>query len=297
MEPQPKDDPTITMEQETAYIELGEMAVGTIEAGPDQQERLEECIERIARGEFHKGITSGVILPARCVDGRSPAVGAAPLAPNAAGGTESLFVADDLTTKRFASQDGSTASGYANTLEVLRSEGYEVGGHTDSHARGDASGCGANDKLPRIYQYITERGDTLQAMAAQLGVIVPADIHELITSSARARTIFSSGAELLTLLKENAKEVYVDSLEGEHNEVVAVINKRPGTTLDRDALQAVFGPDYQAFNVDAWSFNEAARATSLTPEEAQQKAIAMVYYNLATTLVLAGSKMRIVTME
>jgi hypothetical protein len=78
---------------------------------------------------------------------------------------------------------------------------------------------------------------------------------------------------------------------------VAVINKRQDTTLDRNALAAEFGSDYQAFNVDAWAFEEAARVTSLSDEEVKQKIAAMTFYNLATTLVLAGSKMRVVVIE
>lgn len=290
-------------ERETiAYME-SQFATGKIEAGPDQQERLDEITERLKSGEFHRDIDwdaefwGMVMLLARCVDGRVPEDGANPLAPNAAGGTETIFVADDLTTKRYASEDGTTLGGYSNVVAALKAKKYVVGGHTGSHAEGEKSDCGANDRLEAIYAYMAENPEALRDMAAALGVDVPQDAHDMIIGNASARTQFSAGKELLDVLRENAREEFVDKLHGDHKEVVAAINKRAGTTLDRDALRAEFGEDYEAFNVDVWAFEEAARATSFTEEEVQQKVVAMVYYNLATTMVLVGKKMRIVVVE
>jgi hypothetical protein len=209
---------TIAIDQERIgerieFMELGEAAQGAIEAGPNQQERLQEITERLGRGEFHTEIDWNVdqeMLLARCVDGRIPKDGANPLAPNSAGGTESIFVADDLTTKRYAAKDGSTLGGYANVTKALSLKGYAVGGHTDSHAHGEKSGCGANDKLPAIYQYMAENGDLLQALAEKLGVDVSDDTKETLVRNAAARGQFSEGAELLGVLKENADEKFVD---------------------------------------------------------------------------------------
>lgn len=279
------------------FITLGSDAIGTIQAHANQQERLDEVTERLAHGEFHKAIAENKAIPARCVDGRSLKDGSHPLAPNAAGATESIFVADDLTVKRFVGKDDTTLQGYTKTIQVLKEAGYEVGGHTDTHAEAPLSGCGANDKLPQIYEYIARRGDTLRSVPSQLGVAVPDETHEMIIRRARERTQFSPGIALFTKLCEEAGSDFIDYLDGAHKEVVAVINKRAGTTLDRQALKEEFGSNYQAFNVDVWSFARAARMTSLAPEEAIQKEIAMLYYNLATTFVLAGPKMRVVTLE
>lgn len=279
------------MEAKVTYIELGDAAEGVIEAGPGQQERLDELTKRLGSGEFH--VPTDGTLPCGCVDGRPGGA----LRPNAAGGTETVFVADDLTTKRLAAEDGSTCGAYRNTVQLLQERGFDVGCHTDDHAHGDASGCGANDKLPAIYSYMTRKGDVLRQTAELLGVSVDDATHTLITGNAVARTEFSAGAELLTALREQAGDEAVDPLEGNHLEVAAVINKRPGTTLDRKALAAEFGLDYEAFNVDVWTFEEAARATSASEDEVRQKVAAMVYYNLATTYVLAGAKLRVVVLD
>jgi hypothetical protein len=295
------------IDEEIAWMELGVVAEGTIQPTPEQErDRLDEMTQRLGRGEYHTEIDWDhelKMLLARCVDGRIPEGGANPLAPNSAGGTESLFVADDLTTKRFADADGTTVSGYRNLTTALVSNGYVVGGHTDSHAEGEKSGCGANDKLPLIYKYIAERGDVLRDLTEKLGIAVSDDIHELITGNAAARAEFSEGSELFSVLENVAEEEFVDRLHGGHNEVIAAINKRKGTTLDRDALKAEFGEEYEAFNVDAWAFEDAAQVISLSLEEderekeIQQKVVALAYYNLATTLVLAGPKLRVVVVE
>lgn len=285
------------MQQHSIYIELGDAAIGTIQPDKNQQERLDEFTRRVSGGEFHKEIIGGVTIPVRCVDGRNIIAGVHSLAPNSAGGTESLFVADDLTTKRFAGDDNSTVAGYTSIIKTLISSGYEIGGHTDSRASGETSGCGANDKLQTIYQYMHTQGDMLRLVAAQLGVEVSDDTHQLIVDNAASRTAFSPGSELLSVLKANANDEFIDHLDGDHHEVIAVINNRHNTTLDRDALQHVFGMDYQVFNVDVWSFQEAASVISDSHQEAAQKVAAMAYYNLATTYVLGGPHLRVIVLQ
>ena len=269
-----------------------ESAEGVIEARADQQQRLQEITNRLSSGEFH--VPTDSLVASKCIDGRP---GAISLAPNAAGGTESLMVADDLTDRRFSHADDTTRGHYQNTLTHLIRDGYPVGGHTDTHAHDDASGCGANDRLPLIYDYITRRGDELRALTESLSVSVTDEMHTMIVRNAAQRNSFSTGAELLSVLTETAGRKSVDLLEGAHNEVAAVINLRTGTTLNRTALAAEFGVEYQAFNVDAWSFIKAAKAISMSSEEADRKVVAMVYYNLATAGVLCGQAMRIIILR
>lgn len=288
----------ITQEKTTPmFTEFEDKAKGKIEARDDQQERLEEFTERMLAGEFHTELrwdeTLGKMILVRCVDGRTPDGEPQPLGPNSAGGTESLYVADDLTTQRFKSKDGTTLGGYKNTVEFLKEAGYAIGGHTGEHAHDDASDCGANDKLNVIYSYMTENADTLRHMAESLGVKVSDKTHNLIINNASARTQFSKGKELLEVTKSYAKKEFYDDVKGNHNEVIVAVNTKPGTTLDREAVKREFGSDYQAFNVDVWAFSDAAKAISITEEEVEQKVVALTYYNLATALVLSGGKMRV----
>lgn len=267
------------------------LAEGSVGPNLEQLEFADVVAERLATGEFHVPATG--TIPRRCVDERPGGEG---FDPNAAGGTETLYVADDLTDQ-FWTKGASTSEGFRTILTMLADEGKPVGGHTDGHAHGEASGCGANDKLALIYSLIARRGDELRALAKGLGVTVDDDTHELIVRRAGERTDFSSGAQLLDSLKEIGGEESVEHLIGEHEGVVAVVNLRPNTTLDREALSAAI-PGAQAFNIDAWSFKDAAREAIPSPDvSADQKAAAMVYYNLATGGVLFGKDMRIVVVQ
>lgn len=283
---------TIEMQSDSAALTLGEHATGTIEPTEQQQERLDEQHERLQSGEFH--IETKFTIPCACIDGRC---GCVPR-PDSAGGSETIMVADDLTTKRFAAEDGTTRGAYRNTLDFLRRNGLPIGGHDDNgdHTTDGKSGCGANDRLEDIYRVLATKPEVVRAIASQLGVVADESDHNLIVQNAEGRREFSRGRELLDDLSNCDKDC-IDHLEGTHNETVIVINTRYGTTLDRDKLAAEFGDKYQAFNVDVWAFEEAARLTSETDAEARAKGLAMVYYNIATALTLCGPNIRIVTVE
>ena len=272
-------------ESRVVFFELSDLAEGTIEAGEDQQERLEEFTNRVGSGEFHA--PTEYTLPCGCIDGRCGCT----MKPNSAGGTESLMVADDLTTKRYAG-DGTTKSAYGAVVNMLRGKGEMVGGHDDEHADESKTGCGANDKLESIYAMIQKKAEHIRELTQAIGVTVSDEVHNQIVQNATGRTEFSAGNELLDILKAGGEDT-MDHLRGEHNEVLVVINKQIGTTLDRDAVEAEFGPKYEAFNVDAWAFEEGARIISETEDEIAAKVAAITYYNIATALVLGGKKLRV----
>jgi hypothetical protein len=288
MEPNPKD--SIDMEQKYNYSNLP-YAIGTIEVGLDQQERFEEFTERLATGEFHVH-TNGTI-PSHCIDGRH----GGGLGPNGAGGTETLLVADDLTTKRFVG-GGSLVNGFDALVTMLLDAGLEVGVHDDEKNIDDVNktGCGANDRLAEAYTFLIDNPEKIRDLAIGLGVEIDNETYGLIVTNASARKDFPKGKDIYNVVKDKTEGKSVDHLTGSHREVVAVINTKAGTTLDRDLLKNEFGENYQAFNIDVWSFEEAARATSLTPEEVDQKVAAMVVYNLAIAHVLCGPNMRVIVL-
>ncbi len=276
---------------EVAYWPL-DGAVGSIEAGPDQQERLEEFTNRIGSGEFHAAANAEI--PCKCIDGRT--WGDSLLLPNAAGGTLTLSVAEDLATNwTEAGGRPTTFECFCMIADSLQRFQYPIGGHTAVELHGAPTGCGANDKLETIYKAIATYGDAIRDAADRLGVAVPQDTHEFIVANAASRSEFSNPSDILDAMYDRSQGT-VEELEGAHNEVIAVINKRPGMTLDRDAVQREFGDKYQAFNVDVWSFEKAAK-TMDSGSDKDSKIIAMVYYNLATALVLCGPKMRIVELK
>lgn len=287
MEPKPQG-PDSSLPQ---YSTLKD-AEGHIEARPNQHERLEEFTAALASGDLHRPTTTIDLVC--CMDGRLDS-GSTPIEPSAAGGTETLMVADDLTVKRFAGPDNSTLTAYSNILDFLESQECVIGGHDDEHADTEKSGCGANDNLAKIYDFIARKSPIIRDLALLIDVGADDATHDMITHNARSRTDFSKSTDLLDVLNRHQNAV-VQHLQGDHKEVALVLNTRPGTTLDRQAVVDVFGPEYAAFNVDVWAFEEAAKIISRTNEEFDQQLVAMVYFNLAAAHVLGGKNLRVIVL-
>lgn len=283
---------TLELDKKKPFMLLGSEAEGKIQGSIETHPRLDELTERLASGEFH--VTTDIVLPCGCIDGRC---GCWPR-PDSAGGTYTMAVADDLLEQSYAG-DGTTAEMARNVFRELSRRGFPVGGHTDASAEGDASGCGANDRLAQIYDLLKRKNYAIREFASGLGIEVSDDDHQAIVDGASRRTTFSTGREVLDVMKEESPQGNVDTLVGPHLEVVAVVNTRPGTTLNRDALAAEFGEEYEAFNVDVWSFEAGARALypDASDEIIQRTVAAMVYYNLATALTLCGPNMRVVVLD
>jgi hypothetical protein len=288
---------------------LGDAAIGTI--GPEQRikrgeisaETVDELAERLTSNEFYDDISDE-------------------LGPNAAGGTFSLVIADALTTNRFR-QAGQTAEAHAVALYGwlmankndaehrsiiprvcvdgrLPVEGSEpnmavIGGHDDEHG---PDGCGAQKKLGPILEYIQTRGNDLRQFAAAHGVEIDDDTHDAIVRNAGvllAEGYVSTGTELRGAYVRVAGEASVTKLAGDHKEVVGVLSKDKFKTLNRSKIRAAFGEGYDAFGIDVGVFPAAAAVISDGDEqEAWQKFVAMLYYNEATTTVLADHGLRIV---
>lgn len=154
-------------------IKLGDIATGSIE-GDYTNERVRLAIESLSEGKYHVQAESE--NPVQCIDGRS----GAGLEPDTAGGNVlSAMVADNLTFDRFEGENKTSAEAFFNTKASLLEKGIEIGGHTDDHAHGEASGCGANDKLADIYDKIYQHGDVIRNVASSLGFEVSDEVHDL----------------------------------------------------------------------------------------------------------------------
>lgn len=276
---------SMEQEQPSKLLSLSQ-AEGSIQA--ENVTEIIELAESIVGGKYHRLTTKNIIC--KCIDGRNCSKGLE--GPNSAGGTLSLLVADDLTSRHFIDANESTADGMARLTDVLLDQDITVGVHTDSHAEGEKSGCGANDQLPKIYAMMVQKAEHIRELAdLVLGKPVPQAVHDLIMSRAAERTVFSPGNAVEEAASAKGRS---ERLEGQHKEIVAVVNLVEGTTLERAALETDTTGSYQAFNIDAWAFEASARAVSspdVSDEEIESKVVAMTYYNLATALVLCGPDM------
>jgi hypothetical protein len=204
-------------------------------------------------------------------------------------------------------------------LAALAAAGLPLGGHSDEHAHGDASGCGANDQMGRILAVLGTAATApfLATMAEQLGMPLEEEPRGRILEQAAklaeliAADSLGSSAERLSLISQYGN---APLLAGGHTEQLVVLNQVPGTTLDRDALAAALGAEYSVFNVDTWAVESSTAAVlavleTLATDEAGETGeageagkagcvpsaevfgAALLFYNLGTALVLCAPEM------
>lgn len=286
-------------------FELGTAASGTIDpAGRELEPDIVKSLENdIVTGYFDVPVTEGIILPCGCIDGRCPRPDDVFNAvPNAAGGTLSLLVGELLTDEVQLANSQTSAEALSSLIGRLQDRGYEnqIGGHSGpAHGSETASGCGANDQLPAILQQMTEKPDVFLSVLDKLNVPrgSEAEFTNLIVKAKQLvddTSYFSTGKTIAELLDNVSVEGNCPALVGAHNELLIRLNTNEGTTLDRRAIQAAYGDDYQIFNVDVWSLKRASEVLSHSDDEARRKFAAMVMYQVATALQLCGPSMRVI---
>lgn len=317
--PNPEKSSSLSNSEQLAnrtMLVLGPAAIGSIgpkrriEAGENiKHKEINKLADAIYNGKFHVALEDWQTLPNKCVDGRPRGDGEQELGPNSAGGSLSLVAADMLTHQDFRTYNGEEAQSSAeyahNVFSYVKDKdrGHELGDHCDDHAEGDASGCGAVDNMQAIFRHMANHPEAIHSMASVLGVEVTGETHDMIIANAgdfaeKSELDFSPGSEIIQQLRQDAGDDSVETLQGAHKEVILSVNTIPGTTFDRNAARESFGEDYQAFNVDVWALKEAASFIANDDEaKAQQKFGALVYYNIATALVLAGKSLQIVSVK
>ena len=240
-----------------------------------------------------------------CMDGRP---GSSLVAvPNGAGGALLYAIADYL-----ASDDERTVH---ETIARSISSAYRSGGslrvHRDTHAQGQEAGCAAADKIGLVFDIIAKRSKDVQDLIGKLGLVgyvIDERAHQQIVAQAQSggSLLQASGDQLVTyaddcLASFEPSGGHTDILQGSHCEAAVVMNRRHGTTLNRSALAQDFdaaGKQYQAFNIDVWSFKPSAQAFYPENTDMQQRAaMAMLYYNVAAIMALCGADMTVVAVE
>lgn len=287
-------------------LKLGEAADGSID--PASRELDADTLSAVERdvlgGRFDIAVVEGTFLPCGCIDGRCPHDEAAfnPV-PNASGGTLSLLVGELLTNESNLARTAETSEeALASLIKHLQdlNLGDQIGGHTaPAHGSDTASGCGANDALKTIFGQMVEKPEIMLSVLDSLNI--PVDKQASFPSMIKKASgflgkegYFVPGLEVAKTLQSSSVDGNCPRLEGGHNEVMIRLNTQPGTTLDRRALRAAYGDEYQVFNVDVWSLKQAAETLSETAEEADNKFAAMVMYQVATALQLCGPGMRVI---
>ncbi|OQW41870.1 MAG: hypothetical protein A4S08_11970 [Proteobacteria bacterium SG_bin4] len=293
----PASTASVSEDSLNQYISLSQFNLGLGSIGPDNRDDIDKNVliqmyQAIAAGVFN--VPANGVVPEICVDGRTKADGSRFSAPCAAGGTLSIVYGSDL---------GGSSAGDVNELQLttqaihtLKSKGHSTGVHGDDHG---PCGCGACAKAPTIYQHISERINDIAALVGKLGINVTDAEKGSIVQQANNRLgqagFFAEDRAAVLQAAQECGALY-EELVGKHNELGIALNTKPGTTVDRAAIRAKYGPQYDMFVVDAWAFGNAAKDinASGSDDDVQRIAKAITIQNVATASILGHGSLRIV---
>ena len=273
-------------------------STGPVPGDATQAEHADALVATLLTSRYY--VAADGVLVLRCIDERLRellrGLAGSEMAPNAAGATMSLTIADILIGGEITGT-GTLLERHQRMIDHLQTKGLPVGAHLDSHDHtlDGGSGCGACDKLSVIFAYMVDRLDDLRSTAKLAGIDVDDETHEAIRDELRSLPEFARGAAILEAtmtLPDGA--VLVEKMLGVHDALAAVVNFRFGTTLNRQALADEKG--LTAFNIDAWAFEPSAKLVygDKDMQKVRRAVAAMTYYNFATSAVLCNQEMRIV---
>lgn|GEM_PF-3312826 len=270
---------------------LGTAGTGTIgPAGPDdgtcQRQLIDaETAELALRPLAPNALIAGELafVTADCVDGRPLASEFPdPRAPRTAGGTLGLLTGLWALDDRFAEVDAVTlAHGCAaHRLPVW------------AHA-----GCGANERLTAVADYLVARRGDLDAVRHRLG-LTPVPPSRTV-QSARLVTRVAATSPASRIAGFTQAGLGLARFEGDHAESAVIVNLVRGWSVDRAAIARTAGGT-QAFVLDAWALRDSAAAALSAaggdPRQRDDLADIMMDINLATLAVLGNQRLRLIVL-
>lgn len=215
-----------------------------------------------------------------CVDGRAGKVNEAIYGPypQMLGGSLMPVVLEWLINK----PEGNLAQVLPEVFQRLQKEGYPLGVHTSTHACKGKSDCGFADNLGKILETFRFRFEDIKEIIKGTGVDFKEEIWQKIKRQLEKINLeaLPSGESLINQA-ENQKAIK-QVLDGEHQEIAAIVNLKTGTTLDVDNNQ-----QHQAFNLDLWLVKHLAEKFGW--EENLVTALSLGLY-VATEMVLVEDK-------
>lgn len=188
----------------------------------------------------------------------------------------------------------------------LKRYGISHGAHSDDHAEGENSGCGAIDNYPKItanaVKYRREIIGVLQTLYGdsygdnKSAIDTAFEVYEAINDSHGYFSDASGKRSMDQILESGA---VVKELSGRHVEETIIINEVPGTTLDQQYFTEVVKnactegakpQTIQAFSVDVWRGQELARVVADIADGDKDEAYKLAYADfLIRTLAVAAT--------
>lgn len=157
----------------------------------------------------------------------------------------------------------ATFIGDIKTTALNHESDFAPGDHTDDHAQGDKTGCGAIDGQERkndIY-LDSERSQTLETILKfvydKAGLPLPVKIFAQLAQNSQsiknhADEYFADKHLALNTIEAQSIQG-IESLTGQHNEISLTMNFVKGTTFNRDLYNTDTDGKIQNFNIDVWA--------------------------------------------
>ncbi|MEZ4104419.1 MAG: cadmium-containing carbonic anhydrase [Candidatus Paceibacterota bacterium] len=286
---------------QTHYITLGDFGLGIGKTGPKNakglnQETLSNLYSQIEKGKFNHTVTSTV--PVICIDGRTDSVNCRLNEPSAAGGSLSFVYGYNLGTKNNRMIEEKDL--VSEIIDYLKEHNYHVSVHGDNTAK---CGCGACSKAANIYQYIVENIDAIAELAEYYDINISDEEREFLAKQAKRNleeTNFFAKERLDILELSRKSGAWYEDLIGTHSESAIILNTKYGTTINRSAIREVFGPEYDVFVVDIWTFDQEAKDLTIYDNDPTEMSLfvkAITVHNIATLSVLGHSSLPLITVK
>lgn len=287
---------SLTNQQWPGKISLG----GLIDKKKLTEDQIEKIVSRIDRYYVptHKK------APLRCIDGRKdPELEPTKLGPQVPGG----IGGDSLAYRLTACPDLESGDFIDDSIEMIKLTkelDYKAGGHCDDHCdKRTNTGCGAVDKMDQVIKTLISADmviDHYLLVQKLMGDSFKQSTYLKILGSAtllnsRLSSYLSRRPEILNYLQKNASES-VNTVTGEHQECLLVINTVSGTTFNPNSFIDE-NNGIQAFNYDIWWTLEFAEAIMPGSDNATKRAEfihARIMTAVATAMVLTDGSQRLI---
>ncbi len=177
-----------------------------------------------------------------------------------------------------------------DTINSLRNAGFGSGVHRGSHCSSEASDCGFADNLQSIVQRLVDKQADIKDIINSVAPGLINDDNQAVWdsvvaqgSAAAGNGEFSTGESLVAGVLDGCSS-NLQTLEGDHAELAAVVNLKEGTTLNTgDMVQS----GKQSFNLDLWYVLKQAEQLQLDAEFVKLAALGLY---VATEMVLVEDK-------
>ncbi len=179
---------------------------------------------------------------------------------------------------------------FEKAKDTLVEKGINFGGHTDEHAHGEDSGCGAIDRAPEAMVASLKYEGPIRGVISVLeddttGLDeVFANFRRYVSSDTSTQPAYS-GRKVMDGIVAAGK--VVKKLGGEHRERRIILNKVRDHTVNQKLIRLVTGERAQVFAVDIWRLEDIAIKSYPDQPAIQRKALlSELVYTLAVAAVL-----------